>query len=788
MRLGTDLAAAPKMLRYFLEGAIAELPDTEVIRLPAEGAFDTVLVCAKAPKAHLLPTVRADLMVVVPPRGDRVWVLRNGKLEHTIENVSTAAIRACMCGDLPPAPRRSGFWSWLLGNRSAPARTPAPMPRSALTAPNAWLAARLLSSGRSTLPPETLAALENAGGGRAGSAPVAPQLPGLDRLARAFGLDSAERDLLLAAALVETSPEAARLVALLGGHGGARRMVLGQAAALGLNPADLLARLRPDAPMADFGLVSLRGEGPLVTKELAVPLDVTAAVFDRTDATALPLRRLQDDDRTRPLPPAIADRVAALSRALSARDMPGAPLVIVTGSPDSGRQDIALSIAASLRRTAVLLPLADLTEPERRTAFRRTARMYDAAAILTDALDADLDHLPALLRGLETPVMILARTGAFASIAARSDRSAIPVEVPRRSVPERADLWRQAIPSLAPDDHRRIAERFAFGRAGVDRAVKLAAMSARIEGRKAPTGDDLLTACDQVRAAEFKGSAQRLTCTYLREDIVLRPETEAELDLAIAWARHGSRLFAKGGPGGALNAGQGLACLFSGPPGTGKTMAAQIIAREVDYALYRIDLSQVIDKFIGESEKRLAALFDEAERSRVALFFDEADACFGKRTELRDSHDRYANITIDFLLQRLESFEGLAILATNMVGNMDDAFLRRIRVRAEFSPPGPAERLRIWERLLPEPETRSEDIDLAILSEGFGLVGGEIRNAIYTAHLLAADEGEPLAMRHCVRGLWRELSKIGRLPDRTRLGPWQHLLAGDAGRMRFAAS
>ena len=788
MRLGIDLAAAPNMLRSILEGAVAEMPEAEVVHLPAEGRFDTVLVCADAPEPRALPRVDAGLFVVVPRRGDRLWVLRNGTVEQTIENVSTATIRACLRGDLPARPTTTRIWRWFGGSRPAPRREPAPAPRIAVAEPNAWLAARILSSGRSTLPPEAVTALELAGSGRvAATVPVEPHLPGLDRIARAFALDGAERDLLLAAALVETSPEAARLIALMGGQGGSRRMVLGQVAALGLEPADFLARLRPDAPMIDFGLVTLKGEGPLVARELAVPLDVTAAILDRPGASALPLRLLHDQDRTNPLPSVVADRVAALTRTLAKCETPGAPLVIVTGSADSGRRDIALSIAASLRRMAVELPLADLCDPERRVVFRRTVRMNDAAAILTDPQHADGVSLSALLRDLDIPVIILAPTGSFATVAARSDRSAIPVEVPQRPVSERADLWRRAIPSLAPEDHTRVAERFTFGRVGVDRAVKLAATSARIDGRKAPTGDDLLLACDQIRAAEFKGAAQRLTCSYQRGDIVLRRETEGELDLAIAWARHGSRLFAQGGPGAALNAGQGLACLFSGPPGTGKTMAAQIVAREVDYAIYRIDISQVIDKFIGESEKRLAALFDEAERSRVALFFDEADACFGKRTELRDSHDRYANITIDFLLQRLESFEGLAILATNLVGNMDDAFLRRIRVRAEFTPPGPAERQRIWERLLPLPEARSDDIDLAILSESFGLVGGEIKNAIYTAHLLAADEGELLAMRHCVRGLWRELSKIGRLPDRTRLGPWQHIVASENGRIRFVS-
>jgi SpoVK/Ycf46/Vps4 family AAA+-type ATPase len=186
-----------------------------------------------------------------------------------------------------------------------------------------------------------------------------------------------------------------------------------------------------------------------------------------------------------------------------------------------------------------------------------------------------------------------------------------------------------------------------------------------------------------------------------------------------------------------------------------------------------------VDKFIGESEKKLTALFNEAQRSRVALFFDEADALFGKRTEVRDSHDRYANITVDHLLQRLDSFGGLAILATNAPGNLDDAFLRRLRIRAEFPAPEAADRRRIWEKLLPPEESRSKDIDIPRLADAFELVGGEIRNAIYTAHLLAADErGATLAMRHCVAGLWRELRKTGRLSDVSELGPWRSVATG----------
>ena len=252
----------------------------------------------------------------------------------------------------------------------------------------------------------------------------------------------------------------------------------------------------------------------------------------------------------------------------------------------------------------------------------------------------------------------------------------------------------------------------------------------------------------------------------------------AKLDLAVAWARHGARLFCDGGAAAALRAGGGLACLFTGPPGTGKTMAAQIIARQINYALFRIDLAQVIDKYIGEGEKRLSAVFEEAERSRVALFFDEADALFGKRTEVRDSHDRYANVAVDHLLQRLEGFQGLAILATNLAGNIDTAFLRRIRIRAEFQMPDAADRRRIWAKLLPDEEAREDDIDIARLADPFELVGGEIRNAIYTAHLLAAAKEEVLAMRHCVAGLLRELNKTGRISDLASLEPWRSTQLG----------
>jgi hypothetical protein len=357
-------------------------------------------------------------------------------------------------------------------------------------------------------------------------------------------------------------------------------------------------------------------------------------------------------------------------------------------------------------------------------------------------------------------------------------RPVIEIAAPRRDLAQRARLWTAlGPPGLTPAEIDDIAARFDFGRDQIRPAIDLATQ--RSTG--VPDLAALKSACETLRDTRFAGTAERLVCPFEPDDIILSPQTQAELDLAMAWARDGARLFSPDGPGAALRAGGGLSCLFSGPPGVGKTMAAQIIARQVDYALYRIDLSQVMDKFIGESEKRLAGLFDEAERSRVALFFDEADALFGKRTQVRDSHDRYANITVDYLLQRIEAFDGFAILATNLAGNIDEAFLRRVRIRAEFAPPGPQDRRRIWSRLLPPEDQRAPDVDVALLADPFDLVGGEIRNAIYSAHLLASQQQEPLGMVHCVRGLWREVRKIGRVTDLAHLGPWRHAVEGDQG-------
>jgi SpoVK/Ycf46/Vps4 family AAA+-type ATPase len=217
------------------------------------------------------------------------------------------------------------------------------------------------------------------------------------------------------------------------------------------------------------------------------------------------------------------------------------------------------------------------------------------------------------------------------------------------------------------------------------------------------------------------------------------------------------------GFGSRLGYGTGLGVLFSGPPGTGKTMAAEVLAHELDVDLYKIDLSGVVSKYIGETEKNLARIFAEASSGNAILFFDEADALFGKRTEVSDAHDRYANIETSYLLQRIEEYEGVVVLATNLRQNIDEAFTRRIRFVVEFPFPEADDRRRIWQTLFPPGAPLSADVDLVRLAREFAVTGANIKNIVLHAAFLAAAEGTDIGRPHILRGTRREFEKIGKL-------------------------
>jgi SpoVK/Ycf46/Vps4 family AAA+-type ATPase len=270
--------------------------------------------------------------------------------------------------------------------------------------------------------------------------------------------------------------------------------------------------------------------------------------------------------------------------------------------------------------------------------------------------------------------------------------------------------------------------------------------------------------------------AQKVAPRFALRELMLPQKQTAQIDELVAAMRNLTRVHYEWGMARAWNE-SGLAALFAGPPGTGKTMAAEAIAAELDLPLYRIDLSQVVNKYIGETEKNLRQLFDAADSADVILFFDEADALFGKRTEVKDAHDRYANLEISYLLERMERFKGLAILATNRRKELDEAFLRRLRFVVEFPLPEAAERLRIWRSVVPA-EVDASAIDCEFLAQRFPLAGGHIRAIVFQACLQSAEEGaaRALTMAAVIRAVQREYEKLERASSLDQFGPYAQLI------------
>jgi vesicle-fusing ATPase len=273
--------------------------------------------------------------------------------------------------------------------------------------------------------------------------------------------------------------------------------------------------------------------------------------------------------------------------------------------------------------------------------------------------------------------------------------------------------------------------------------------------------------------------AQAVVPRFRFDELMLPAAQAAQIEELTVAMTNLTRVHHEWGTARAWNEG-GLAALFAGPPGTGKTMAAEAIAEKLSLPLYRIDLSQVVNKYIGETEKNLRRLFDAAYSADLILFFDEADALFGKRTEVKDAHDRYANLEISYLLERMERFKGLAILATNRKKDLDEAFLRRLRFVVEFPLPGVAERLRIWRRVIPDGVDASE-VDFPFLAQRFALAGGHIRGIVFQACLQSAAEGAPrrLSMPAVVRAVRREYEKLDRANSLDQFGPYAELIASE---------
>jgi SpoVK/Ycf46/Vps4 family AAA+-type ATPase len=316
-----------------------------------------------------------------------------------------------------------------------------------------------------------------------------------------------------------------------------------------------------------------------------------------------------------------------------------------------------------------------------------------------------------------------------------------------------------------------------LGPAQVQRAVRAAQTAAKLDGGRV-TAADLRSGIRAQNAAGLERLARRIEPEVTWEDLVLAPGVRRALEELTARARHRDQVLVDWRMRRGGGRGRGVTALFAGDSGTGKTMSAEVIAADLGLDLYTVNLATVVDKYVGETEKNLERIFAEAGGVNAVLFFDEADAIFGKRSEVRDAHDRYANIESAYLLQRLETFDGLAVLATNLRANIDDAFTRRLDAIVDFPAPTPDLRAALWRQCLGPPLPLADDLDLRFCAESFELAGGNIRSSATTAAYLAAEARGPVTMAHVIAAVAQEYRKLGRLVLEKEFGRYLELLPG----------
>jgi SpoVK/Ycf46/Vps4 family AAA+-type ATPase len=448
-----------------------------------------------------------------------------------------------------------------------------------------------------------------------------------------------------------------------------------------------------------------------------------------------------------------------------------APVVYLHDAAEGGAGDLAAYLAGAaakaLLRADIRAVLAsanhDVTALIR--ILCREALLSDAVLYIDDA-DALLDHsarpvLNALRRSVTDagPILILAGGRSPGAGACFSDALLSEISVGSPDVATRSGLWRTALGADSdPAVIDALAARYVMSGRQIRNATRRAAHSPG--GTADP--DALMAACRAESDQDFGGLAVKVTPRRSWTDLVLPDDTIAALHEICNHICHRHQVYEEWGYR-QLGHTPAVTVLFSGPPGTGKTIAAQVLAKHAGLNLYKIDLSAVVSKYIGETEKHLAVIFARARAANAVLFFDEADALFGKRTEVSDAHDRYANIETSYLLQKLEDHDGVVILASNLRANLDDAFTRRIRLIVEFPFPEASLRKRLWAAHFPAAAPLSEDIDFNHLATALPIAGGNISNVALTAALLAAGDGQPIGTAHIMAAARREYDKLGKL-------------------------
>jgi ATP-dependent 26S proteasome regulatory subunit len=552
------------------------------------------------------------------------------------------------------------------------------------------------------------------------------------RLVRSAQLDREEAEVLALLAAVELHPQRQRTVAYVQDSIHLPRLTLAGLDRLFPEQHAGARRLSPGGRLRRAALVDLDQEGPWAVRMASLPVRVAWYLRgDDAPDPALPAGALLPDGDHRGDPPRDelvlvhgADRESRLQQA--GERWPRVPL-LVAGAPTTPEGWQAVTREATLRDVPVVLELdAPLDAAARAELERRRGRSW----VLSSARELPLECLP------RRPW----------------------VELPVRDATSRPGDWQAALGQPPSPGHQLDREQLRLVSTAVSRSGLTIAQGVR-----------------RLAAGHLDDLALRVTPRRGWDDLVLPGDQKQQLLELVVRYRQRTRVHGEWGfP--ALPSG-GTVALFSGVSGTGKTLAAEVVAGELGLDLYKVDLSSVVSKYIGETEKNLGRIFEAAAAADLVLFFDEADALFGKRSEVSDAHDRYANIEVAYLLQRLETYEGLVVLATNLQRNIDPAFLRRISCVVEFALPEEAQRRAIWLRCFPA-TAPVRDLDLDFLAR-FKVTGGVIRNAALTAAFLAAEEGDVITMEHIAVALKREFQKLGRLRTEEEFDRYYELVNRD---------
>jgi ATPase family associated with various cellular activities (AAA) len=592
--------------------------------------------------------------------------------------------------------------------------------------------------------------------------------PAIERLSELFGLNAFESQILLLTAGVEMDSKLATLCGEAQGHPQRQYATLGLAMAT--FPEPLWSALTPSRPLRSFRLVEVEAGHGLTS----APLRIDERILHYLAGVNQLDSRLEMLLQGRPLPEWIAvdhGQTATEAARVFTAYAQSSPILHLCGDDPSGQEDVATLGAQNVGQQLFVVQAADLPAvgadlDQFAILWQREARLLPAALLIQcepGGLNAPARRLAERLPGL---VFLASRE------PVRLNRAFLRFDVNKPQPMEQKRLWQNALGPAAGSlngtlddlsEQFRLSARMIFSTGSV--------MASRIASSKDPVPpEDLWNACRLLARPKLEDLAQRIVPRAEWDDLVLPVSQKEILRQLAGQVRHRMKVYETWGFSAKGRRGLGVSALFTGDSGTGKTLAAEVLAHELGLDLYRIDLSAVVSKYIGETEKNLKQVFDAAEEGGVLLLFDEADALFGKRSDVKDSHDRYANIEVGYLLQRIEAYEGLAVLTTNLKSSLDKAFQRRLRFIVNFPFPDVSQREAIWSRVFPA-NTPTAGLDSSKLAQ-LNVTGGNIRNIALNAAFLAAESEKSIEMGHLLQAARLEAQKIERPLSDAEIRGW----------------